>query len=340
MNELACNYDPAAEISDGSCEFTSCAGCTSPAACNYDATAIYSSDTCTYPDFGYDCDGNCLNDSDLDGVCDPFEIVGCQDSSACNYDELATDEGSCSYPLTTFWDCNGNDLRPVFTTVPPDITSQCWNVPDFSSTIVEAEVSSFAAAYQSQYQGDNCYDSGLPVTIIALPEVRIDGNCIHDYTLFRHWFAVDCAGYSSVYSQTIIVIDVVPPTLELPVNMTVSCDVVESTFFGNAASTDDCGESTITLVESIVAGACNGTYEIHRTFTAEDPCLNTSTGTQIITVVYDFTPESFCGVGTSWDEVTQTCIITNPTDSNLDGCTDLNDLLALLQSYGICLEPE
>jgi hypothetical protein len=45
-----------------------------------------------------------------------------------------------------------------------------------------------------------------------------------------------------------------------------------------------------------------------------------------------------CGEGTVWDEVTQTCIITNPTDSNLDGCTDLNDLMDILSAYGICLD--
>ena len=26
-------------------------------------------------DSGYDCDGNCLNDTDSDGVCDEFEIA-------------------------------------------------------------------------------------------------------------------------------------------------------------------------------------------------------------------------------------------------------------------------
>ena len=45
-----------------------------------------------------------------------------------------------------------------------------------------------------------------------------------------------------------------------------------------------------------------------------------------------------CNEGTYWDEVTQTCIITNPTDTNLDGCTDLNDLMDILSAYGDCAE--
>ena len=35
---------------------------------------------------GYDCDGDCLIDSDNDQICDQDEVLGCQDDSACNYD--------------------------------------------------------------------------------------------------------------------------------------------------------------------------------------------------------------------------------------------------------------
>jgi hypothetical protein len=46
----------------------------------------------------YDCDGNCLADSDGDGVCNELEVGGCQDYTACNFCEEATDEdGSCEW---------------------------------------------------------------------------------------------------------------------------------------------------------------------------------------------------------------------------------------------------
>ena len=94
---FACNYDPTAEFQiAGSCEFTSCAGCTSADACNYDEDATLNDGSCEFPDYGYDCDGNCINDADGDGICDEFEIAGCTDPSNPAYNPAATDDdGSC-----------------------------------------------------------------------------------------------------------------------------------------------------------------------------------------------------------------------------------------------------
>ena len=55
-----------------------------------------------FPPFGYDCDGNCLNDTDGDGVCDPFEMTGCQDMSACNFDSCGHRPWSMQLCLTQF----------------------------------------------------------------------------------------------------------------------------------------------------------------------------------------------------------------------------------------------
>ena len=76
-------------------------GCADETACNYNPDAPNypgGNANCTYADDGYDCDGNCLLDSDLDGICDPFEVAGCTDASALNFDPNATDEnGYCVY---------------------------------------------------------------------------------------------------------------------------------------------------------------------------------------------------------------------------------------------------
>jgi hypothetical protein len=73
-------------------------GCTDELACNYDSSASYDDGFCQFPEFAYDCDGGCVNDTDADGVCDELEILGCTIEGNCNYDPAATelDESMCA----------------------------------------------------------------------------------------------------------------------------------------------------------------------------------------------------------------------------------------------------
>lgn len=105
--EVACNYDPSASINDGSCDFTSCYGCTDIAACNYDPSATIDNGICWYAEASYDCDLNCLIDTDGDGVCDDLEVLGCTDEEACNFEAGATElDDSCQY-LDECGECGG-----------------------------------------------------------------------------------------------------------------------------------------------------------------------------------------------------------------------------------------
>ena len=113
IDPTACNYNASATIDDGSCEYVSCQGCTDAMACNYDETATADDGSCTYPAAtNLDCDGNCLNDVNMNGICDEDETFGCTDAMACNYDAAAdAEDGSCTYPLTDYLDCDGNCLN-------------------------------------------------------------------------------------------------------------------------------------------------------------------------------------------------------------------------------------
>ena len=103
MDEIACDFNENATC-PGECNYD-CYGCLDPEACNYNPNATLSYNYCAYTDLGcgcgfpasepgYDCFGNCLNDSDNDGVCD--EIYGCTDPTAPNYSQNANiDDGSC-----------------------------------------------------------------------------------------------------------------------------------------------------------------------------------------------------------------------------------------------------
>jgi len=47
-----------------------------------------------------------------------------------------------------------------------------------------------------------------------------------------------------------------------------------------------------------------------------------------------------CLDGQTWDWDQMGCVITNPTDTNLDGCTNLTDLMDILSAYGDCAVSE
>ena len=144
MDDLACNYDPAAEIESGDCLFHDavyeCGGnciadddddgiCDDEDSCigSYDLCGI-----CNGPGEIYDCGctdipvgdcdcsgseedaigvcgGNCVEDDDNNGVCDADEVLGCTYELADNYDPMATrDDGLCEFP------CSGDINQNVF----------------------------------------------------------------------------------------------------------------------------------------------------------------------------------------------------------------------------------
>ena len=105
------NYNPQATDENGTCVFNGeedVFGCTYSTACNFNPEANFDDASCVYPELGYDCDGNCLFDTDGDGVCNEYE--GCTNLLACNYDPQAIDnDGTCVFALTGY-DCLGNCL--------------------------------------------------------------------------------------------------------------------------------------------------------------------------------------------------------------------------------------
>ena len=109
VDDGSCLYLDAIGVCGGDCNEASpdsptvCAGdevygCINLDACNYDPNANISDGSCVGTPNGFcDCDG-LVPDTDNDGVCDEDEVPGCTDAFACNYDAGATDEdGSCEF---------------------------------------------------------------------------------------------------------------------------------------------------------------------------------------------------------------------------------------------------
>jgi hypothetical protein len=109
-DEAACNYSDSALYDDGSCDYLSCTGCTDDAACNYEEGATVEDGSCVYPEAYLDCDGNCMNDANINGICDELEVLGCTYAAACNYNmEANVDDGQCDFSCIPSG-CQGTDV--------------------------------------------------------------------------------------------------------------------------------------------------------------------------------------------------------------------------------------
>ena len=137
-DSLYVEFNPLATEGDvnGLCITLIVEGCIDDTSCNYNPYATEDDGSCIYAELGYDCEGNCINDIDLDGVCDEVdnciyspnpwqmdsdndgvgnecEIGGCIDITACNFDVTATDDGgSCVY-AEMYYDCDGNCINDI-----------------------------------------------------------------------------------------------------------------------------------------------------------------------------------------------------------------------------------
>ena len=65
MDTLALNYDPLVNMDDGSCSYDFVWGCIDELACNYADTADVDDGSCFYPEEGFDCEGVCLEGSNI-----------------------------------------------------------------------------------------------------------------------------------------------------------------------------------------------------------------------------------------------------------------------------------
>ena len=163
----ACNYDENATDDNGTCDFISCLaiGCTDSLACNYDSLADYLDTSCIYANFPYNCDGDCINDTDGDEICNEYEIPGCTDEASCNYSDQATDEdGTCIY------DCFGC-ICPSACNFDP-LASIDDGTCDFITCVGCTDESACNYVSTALYDDGSCY--------FAEEDYDCAGNCLED----------------------------------------------------------------------------------------------------------------------------------------------------------------
>jgi len=156
MDGNACNYDPAAMIDDGSCDY-SCYGCIDPLACNYDPAATQADGSCDYSCYG--CMDPTAENYDPtatidDGSCVYTVVYGCIDPLACNYDVNATiDDANCYYSILATIDQDGDYLYAA--TTPVGLNADWYNTQTEDSTtrvwLMEEDAPLFTPTFECTY---------------------------------------------------------------------------------------------------------------------------------------------------------------------------------------------
>jgi hypothetical protein len=327
---IACNYNPSATFSDGSCDFISCLaiGCTDPMACNYDPLAIYLDASCIYFNPPFDCDGLCINDADSDGICDELEIYGCTDSNASNYNPAATeDNGLCQTGL-----CTPDTDMPFFAYFPDSTFLSCdelmpapeENMPvagDFCTATVDIVITSSDGGFEYPF------------------------GCLQSYLCPRTFTATDEAGNSISEIQWFTVLDTEPPVIAYPsvTNLSVDQSSGETIPVAEAFVIDACDNSADWSYEDLVISDEIGLQIVERTYTAFDGCGNTSEFVQTISILtsnlgcmdvfacnYDASAETddgFCIYPNLGEDCNGECLADADDDgvcdaSEVDGCVD------------------
>ena len=235
-------------------------GCMDPDACNYDDQVNEDNGTCEYE-----------------------SCYGCMDELACTYDPafLFSNPDLCCYPdpdpevgcSLCECNCDYDVLGPVFVSVPSDQFGEC------------------AEGDYGYELDDDCVAIDEIVVVETRDTLSSDecGNYVHQVTLT----AFDQCGNESSTQFIITVQDTENPYLfagEFPEDMTLNCtdswpDV--PTMMG----VDGCdGTIPVFFNETIEGGACNGSYDIVRTWLMTDCSGNIQTHEQVITVIDDEVP--------------------------------------------------
>jgi hypothetical protein len=220
-----------------------------------------------------------------------YAVDACDTDVNVVYSET-TNMFACGYDIIRTWtatdDCGNSasasqivhvvdNTNPMIFGVPADAVVSCDNVP---------------APATSVYATDNC-DSSVNVVFAETTENGpvLDGVNACGYTIYRRWVATDDCGNQSEALQVIMVQDLVAPVLQnIPANTTAECGNIPAAPT-NIYATDNCftGNMNIVLSENMVPmNAC--TYQLVRTWTVADNCLNYASAQQVITITDNTAP--------------------------------------------------
>jgi hypothetical protein len=174
-----------------------------------------------------------------------------------------------------------DDVPPVLTGCPADVTVECDAVPPAGPVSAT----------------DNCD----PLVELSLLEEITPGICPDTYTLTRTWTATDDCGNEASCVQVVTVQDTTPPLItQPPTPTTVECDGtgIDAQIAawlagqGGATATDNCGAVTWThdYATANFVPECGGTGYVDVVFTATDDCNHSTVAAPARFTIDDTTP--------------------------------------------------
>ncbi len=221
-----------------------------------------------------------------------------------------------------------DSLPPSIFPLPEDLTVDCSEVPPLESyQIIDACDGEVGAIINEETTQNPSVDS-----------------CSHsNYLIYREWIFEDNCGNRDTMEQNIVVIDTLPPTVNVQPVLSLSCtsDITDYTLFFNL--NDDCGPVEIDYVDGETTSTqCVQTFE--RTWSIRDVCGNELIFLQDISL--QDTEEPFISA-TAQDlmipcdsEASLNTLVTQWIE-NLggavanDGCSELSSFVASPDSYDI-----
>jgi len=122
------------------------------------------------------------------------------------------------------------------------------------------------------------------VTVIY-EETLLDSVCANQLTIFRKWLAIDDCGNADSVTQTVTVMDTIPPVLSAyPNDTTVEC--IDQVPPADAiTATDNCDDVPVIYEKIISDSICENQITITRIWSAVDECNNEVSHTQLVTVI-------------------------------------------------------
>jgi len=221
----------------------------------------------------------------IPAVATPVATDNCDATVAITYNGQTKTNGACvnAYTLTRRWtaaDNCGNTLsisqritvvdngKPTFTSFPANTTISCTD-----------PIPSVGAATAT----DGCGAA----TVTYLGQSTVSGSCPTSYQIRRTWRATDACGNSTVNTQTIQVTDTGAPVFtSTPGPLTIECNMPLPPLVNPTASDACGGYAQITFLGNVPSGSgCAQDYTVTRTWRAEDLCGNSTTTSQVITVL-------------------------------------------------------